>query len=271
MAEHDPLSPVAVLQSAVQDFAGVAEQRSEAFELCLLPVNVDHSSIRFQPGAPPYLRELASYAGGYELGSETVMWDPTSTGGLSLPVAMDDPWVIQVDDGGSFSAIDISPEGVWGAVYRFVHDPDLLAYESPSLGEWLATRLNLHLSLTPLTRSDDAAEVYDTELYELLDCPPGVAGACDLSLGRAGDIRTSDPVLQDFCATLPPDAVVSDFRDARRGDYTDLLLPFFDDDDWARAGSLPLFAILPGTAPAVPPGLPGLPPLPPRTFGRRRE
>jgi hypothetical protein len=151
----------------------------------------------------------------------------------------------------------VSAEGVWGGVYFLSHDPPRLIFEAADLSRWLQTSLGLHLELNPLARHDDEAalaryyDAYDASVPHWRTDGPDTeggsgnpAGGRNRSLGAARGIRDADGTLRSFCSELPVDAVVLDLRNARPGDYADLD-PFAQPSSFTRAGSLPLFAVLP--------------------------
>lgn len=233
---------------AIDEFA--AAGRPPGYTLELLPVDDDPESLRFREDVPADLRDLASFAGGFHVGYDEVTWE--GGGEQAMPGAIDNPWAVYDNGQGDAESIDVTPEGEWGkAIYFICHDPPHLVLMAPDLATWLKDFLDRHLALTPLAQlaaqAPDDEQLADEYLDAFEDGRRDRRGV-DRALGPAGRIVTDDPVLLSFCSTLSPSSVVLDFRDARPGDYADLD-PFGRVSNFARAGSLALFAVLPDPVP----------------------
>lgn len=178
----------------------------------------------------PEIRELLGFCGGFEEGPMEIiefkgeMFDPIpSLAGRICHIAPDGfgnfwfHWVPHITAN-------------LGPIYYYQHEGPMLIYQSPSMVDFVSECLRF---MTPPFSSliDDVHEFRLKPVQEL-----------NRELRSKDSLLTSpDPVIRDFLAPLPNQALICDFRNARPGDGVDLMKM----DITALHPTLPILALQP--------------------------
>lgn len=127
--------------------------------------------------------------------------------GFALEEAFPHPYSIAHDGYGNYWMLDLLPNTTdWGPVFYACHDPPVIAYQSPTLEAFVRDVV----ALAP----DDPRSPID-QVHE---------GVSRIWHDRTGVVPqptaliSPDPVIREFAASLPPDALIADLRQARLGD-----------------------------------------------------
>ena len=138
------------------------------------------------------------------------------------------------DGFGNYWILDLLPDGdECGPVYYACHDPPVIAYQSASPADFLHDVVALWQD-GPRSPVDIVHE----------DVTPSI-WASNTGLMSRDELDTSaDPVLADFAAALPPEAVFADLRSATVGDGF-AWGRYGPRTEWTRAGPHRLWATVP--------------------------
>jgi cell wall assembly regulator SMI1 len=127
--------------------------------------------------------------------------------GFGLDEAFPHPHSIAHDGFGNYWILDLLPDsGVWGPVFFACHDPPVIAYQAPTIEEFLRDAVAMWQggprSPVDVVHEDVVNRIW-RENPDLLT--PEAAAA------------SADPTLRGFAASLPPTALIADLRQARVG------------------------------------------------------
>jgi len=127
--------------------------------------------------------------------------------GFGLDEAFPHAYSIAHDGYGNYWILDVLPDAAdWGPVFFACHDPAVIAYQSPSIEQFVKDVV----SVAPDDPRSLINHVHEKVVHELwrdhsaLIEQPTAAGS-------------SDPTLREFGALLSPDAVIADLRHPRPG------------------------------------------------------
>jgi len=170
------------------------------------------------PGPLPHeIRELLGYSAGFDidlgqlLTSRNRMVGPASivfagSGGLGLRNVLPFPVVLLGDGLGNFWAVDVSPDGAWGAVVLVCHDPPVVAIQAAELASFLGQVLDFRRR-DPKDTLDYVRNEGTTRIWR--DDPWLIA----VEDAR----RAQDAVVSSFASRLPDDFHVADLRSGETG------------------------------------------------------
>ena len=161
--------------------------------------------------------------------------------GFGLEAVFPDAYSIAHDGYGNYWVLDLLPSTIaWGPVYYACHDPAVIAYQAPSV-EAFVKDLVARAADHPGSAINEVHEEVVMRLWRdhssLIPQPVAAAG--------------SNPLLREFAATLAPDTLIADLREARLGSG----FPwgrYGPRTDIQRFGTHPIWAI---AKPAAEPGL----------------
>ncbi len=127
--------------------------------------------------------------------------------GFGLGEAFPHPYSIAHDGFGNYWLLDVLPDATeWGPVFYACHDPAVIAYQAPSIEQFVKDVVAMATDDThsPINR------VHETVVHTLWRDHAAL-------INHAAAAASSDPTLRDFAECLTPDAVIADLRDPRPG------------------------------------------------------
>lgn len=111
------------------------------------------------------------------------------------------------DGFGNFWVVDVNPEsGAWAPVFYACHDPPVIAWQAPSLGEFLQELFELGRRHA----SNAVGHVHDEVVFEIWKLNPGLVPVAEAQ-------GSGDGELQSFAQQLDGRALIADLRDPRMG------------------------------------------------------
>ncbi len=158
---------------------------------------------------PHEIKELLSYSAGFDVVSEQVLKSRrigetvpvlfTGNGSVGLPKVVPCPVALLGDGCGNFWVVDVSANGVWGAILFVCHDPPVIAFQAADLVQFLAQVLN------PSDSKDTLEFVRGPATTRIWKEDPWLVPAQDAR-------TTPDSVLSRFAEQLPSNFDVADLR-----------------------------------------------------------
>ena len=127
--------------------------------------------------------------------------------GFGLDEAFPHPYSIAHDGFGNYWILDVLPDAMdWGPVFFACHDPAVIAYQSPSIEQFVKDVV----AMPPDDPRSPISRVHEEVVHRLWRdhsalIPQSVAAI------------SSDPALREFAQSLTPEAVITDLREPRPG------------------------------------------------------
>jgi len=127
--------------------------------------------------------------------------------GFGLGEAFPHPYSIAHDGFGNYWILDVLPDATeWGPVFYACHDPAVIAYQAPSIEQFVKDVV----AMAPDDTRSPINRVHETVVDTLWRDHAAL-------ITQAAAAASSDPTLRDFAECLTPDAVIADLRDPRPG------------------------------------------------------
>jgi len=127
--------------------------------------------------------------------------------GFGLGEAFPHPYSIAHDGFGNYWILDVLPDATeWGPVFYACHDPAVIAYQAPSIEQFVKDVV----AMAPDDTRSPINRVHETVVHTLWRDHAAL-------ITQAAAAASSDPTLRDFAECLTPDAVIADLRDPRPG------------------------------------------------------
>jgi hypothetical protein len=154
---------------------------------------------------PPDVRDLVTYAGGFDYGPVDRV-DFRGELEFELEGAFPHGLPLCGDGYGNFWVVDVTDDGAWDSVFYASPDPPVLVYQASSLAAFLD-------DLFDMCRPDGKGHVdlvHDEAAARIWRDDPWARRASELD-------GTTDPALAAFLRTSNPDALVCDLRERTMG------------------------------------------------------
>lgn len=227
------MTPSEIIQRA--QATTLVDEDGEAIALQLLPplsaAQIDAFAAKLPCPLPDDIRRLLAFCRGFtgtvdivDFTGEQCSFEQEEIFPHGLPIAG--------DGYGNFWVVDLLPSsGTWGPIYFACHDAPVILYQSTSLESFLSDLFKF--SQPPHQSVID--DVHEDRLFDVWRKNPGVQSYEDV-------VKSTDPSLRAFAASLDPIFEFVDLRDAavgfgfswgRYGPKTVI----------RRAGELPIFAV----------------------------
>jgi hypothetical protein len=127
--------------------------------------------------------------------------------GFGLDEAFPDAYSIAHDGFGNYWILDVLPGATdWGPVFFACHDPAVIAYQSPSIEQFVKDVV----AVAPDDPRSPINHVHEKVVHELWRDHSAL-------IQQATAAASSDPKLREFAGSLAPDAVIADLREPRTG------------------------------------------------------
>lgn len=127
--------------------------------------------------------------------------------GFGLEEAFPHPYSIAHDGFGNYWILDVLPGATdWGPVFFACHDPAVIAYQSPSIEQFVKDVL----AVAPDDARSPINHVHETVVHTLWRDHSAL-------ITQPAAAASPDPTLREFAECLTPDAVIADLRDPRPG------------------------------------------------------
>jgi hypothetical protein len=128
--------------------------------------------------------------------------------GFGLDEAFPHAYSVAHDGYGNYWVLDLLPDTTeWGPVFYACHDPPVIAYQAPTLEAFLVDVV----ALPPDDPRSPIDQVHDKAVSQIWHDRTGF-------VPQPTAISSTDPVIREFAASLPADALIADLRAARLGD-----------------------------------------------------
>lgn len=127
--------------------------------------------------------------------------------GFGLDDAFPHPYSIAHDGFGNYWILDVLPgEANWGPVFFACHDPAVIAYQSPSIEQFVKDVV----AVAPDDARSPINHVHESVVHTLWRDASAL-------ITQPSAAASPDPTLRDFAECLTPDAVIADLRHLRPG------------------------------------------------------
>jgi cell wall assembly regulator SMI1 len=128
--------------------------------------------------------------------------------GFGLDEVFPCPYSVAHDGFGNYWVLDLLPDSpAWGPVFYACHDPPVIAYQAPTLEDFLLAAVAMWQA-GPRSIVD---VVHEEVVHRIWREHSGAMTAAEAA-------SSPDPVVRDFAANLPPGGFVADLRSAGVGD-----------------------------------------------------
>jgi hypothetical protein len=182
---------------------------------------------------PSEMREALAVSAGFANGPLESL-SLLDLAGFGMDDVFPEAYSIGHDGFGNYWILDLLPDrDECGPVFYACHDPPVIAYQSASVADFLRDVVALWQE-GPRSPVDVVHEDVTSSIW-----------AQDPGLASPDELATSvDPVLADFAAGFPPEAVFADLRSATVGDGF-AWGRYGPRTEWTRAGTHRLWATVP--------------------------
>jgi hypothetical protein len=154
---------------------------------------------------PDEIKELLSFSSGFLFfGLDAITFD--GIGDFETPNLFHTPIRLAGDGYGNYFILDVNKDGVWGSVYYWFSDPQVLIKHSNSITEFLLDIY--HFGKNDGLSSLDA--IHNRILHEIWEGNSGF-------ISRDEAVRNGDPDLAEFAYNLPWYYNIADLRDKPTG------------------------------------------------------
>lgn len=202
------MNPAFVLRAAAGESFHDYDGRSMLLTLRpgLEPTAIDRFAARLGAPLPPEIRELLEYSQGFDFPPVDRL-DFCGRGAFGYPHIFPCGLTLAGDGFGNTWIVDIDPAtGEWGPVFFVSHDPPVVVLQSPDVGSFLKELFELgrprRVSALERVRGNATAAVWRYR---------------DGAIPRADAVRSDDPELKAFAASLGQESEVFDLRVFKEG------------------------------------------------------